>query len=145
MGVDSANKRQLRPQQTQDLYAHACLRPYFDHLRRRNDVLARLLEADEVACHPFIVGELACGSLKNRQEILSLLAALPSLSKVDDDEVLVFIDRHRLMGQGLGLIDVHLLASCRLTGVPLWTRDARLAGAAAALELNKDEQGARGD
>ena len=109
---------------------------WVDHLKRHDDALAALLEAGEVACHSFVVGELACGGIQNRREILSLLSALPSLSKAEDDEVLLFIDRHRLMGRGLGLIDVHLLASCMLAGVPLWTRDAKLASAAAELGLN---------
>jgi len=118
---------------------------WVDHLRRRDDALAALLEAGEVACHPFIVGELACGGIQNRPEILSLLSALPSLTKAEDDEVLLFIDRHRLMGRGLGLVDFHLLASCMLAGVLLWTRDAKLASAATELELNAGERGVGGD
>ena len=112
---------------------------WVDHLRRRDDALAALLEAGEVACHPFIVGELACGGIQNRPEILSLLSALPSLAKAEDDEVLLFIDRRRLMGRGLGLIDVHILASCMSAGVSLWTRDAKLGKVASELELNVGE------
>lgn len=108
---------------------------WVDHLRKGNDALAALLRADEVACHPFVIGELACGSLRNRAELLTLLSALPPLPKVADDEALGFIDRHRLMGKGLGLIDVHLLASCLLASVGLWTRDASLARAASSLGL----------
>ena len=108
---------------------------WVDHLRRRDERLAELLDAGEVVCHPFVLGELACGSLGNRARILSLLESLPTLPKMEDDETLGFIDRHRLMGSGLGLIDVHLLASCMLTSVPLWTRDARLAAAALKLGL----------
>ena len=112
---------------------------WVDHFRRRDDALAALLDAGEVACHPFIVGELACGGIRNRPEILSLLSALPSLTRAGDDEVLLFIDRHRLMGRGLGLIDVHLLVSCMLDGTSLWTRDAKLGNAATELELNVGE------
>lgn len=112
---------------------------WIDHLKRRDDVLVALLEDGEVACHPFIIGELACGGIQNRPEILSLLLALPSLTKAGDDEVLLFVDHHRLMGRGLGLIDLHLLASCMLAGVPLWTRDAKLAGAATKLGLGDGE------
>jgi predicted nucleic acid-binding protein len=108
---------------------------WVDHLRTRSDSLADLLEAGEVVCHPFVIGELACGSLGSRAAILSLLASLPSLPKAEDDEVLEFIDRHHLMSSGLGLIDVHLLASCLLAGVPLWTHDAKLAAAASKLGL----------
>ena len=103
---------------------------WVDHLRRGSRDLATLLRDDDVACHPFVIGELACGHLRNRNEMLTLLAALPSLPKVDDDEVLTFIEDHRLTGAGLGLIDIHLLASCRLADVKLWTRDNRLAVAA---------------
>ena len=77
-------------------------------------------------CHPFIVGELACGNLKNRQEILSLLRLLPLATQAKHEEVLKFIEQNRLMGKGLGYIDVHLSASALLTGVPLWTYDKRL-------------------
>ena len=117
---------------------------WIDHLRRRDDALVALLEAGEVTCHPFIIGELACGGIRNRPEILSLLLALPSLAKAEDDELLLFIDRHRLMGRGLGLIDLHLLASCMLAGVSLWTRDAKLAGAATELGLGEGRRGAGG-
>ncbi len=102
---------------------------------RSTDRPADLLNEGEAACHAFIVGELACGNLHNRDEILSLLQALPSVPKVQDDEVLVFIGRHKLMGRGLGLIDVHLLASCALAGVGLWTLDRRLRAVAEALRL----------
>lgn len=103
---------------------------WVDHLRQGNDELAALLEADEVACHPFVTGELACGNISNRDELFLLLSALPQLPKAKDAEVIEFIGRHRLMGKGLGLIDIHLLASCAIAGVGLWTRDGRLRRAA---------------
>jgi predicted nucleic acid-binding protein/Arc/MetJ family transcription regulator len=103
---------------------------WVEHLRRGEPRLASLLGDAQVLCHPFVVGEIACGHLRNRGEILDLLAALPSSSKADDHEVLLFIDRHRLQGRGLGLIDVHLLASCALAPAPLWTHDAKLRKAA---------------
>ena len=108
---------------------------WVDHLRRGDDALAEFLNAGEVVCHPFVIGELACGGIRNRSEFLALLSALPSLDNVTDAEALSFIDQHSLMQRGLGLIDVHLLASCMLAGVPLWTRDARLADAARQLGL----------
>lgn len=113
---------------------------WVNHLRRHDDTLAALLEAGEIACHPFIIGELACGGIRNRQEILSLLSALPSLTTADDNEILLFIECHRLMGQGLGLIDIHLLASCKLTATPLWTRDKKLSNAATKLKLNASKR-----
>jgi predicted nucleic acid-binding protein len=79
------------------------------------------------------VGELACGNLKNRATILSLLEALPLAIEVEHEEVLTFIESHDLMGKGLGYIDVHLLASAVLTGLPLWTLDKKLEQVAAML------------
>jgi len=113
---------------------------WVDHLRRGDARLAELLDADEVACHPFVIGELACGRIRNRDEILSLLAALLSLPKAADDEVLAFIERRGLMARGLGFIDVHLLAACALANVPLWTRDSRLAAVADGLGLSPAPQ-----
>lgn len=97
--------------------------------------------ADQVMCHPFVVGELACGGIRHRQEFLTLLSALRSLPKADDEEVLDLIDRHRLMGKGVGLVDVHLLASCLLAGVPLWTYDKPLAEAARQLGISSTGRG----
>ncbi len=108
---------------------------WVDHLRRGNSQLAELLLTDQVVCHPFVIGELACGGIRNRAEVLGLLSALQPLPKVEDGESLDFIEHHRLMGKGLGLIDVHLLASCALAGVGLWTRDKKLAQAASWLGL----------
>ena len=99
---------------------------WIDHFRKSNKALAALLEQEEVILHPYVLGELACGNLGNRKEIIALLHALPAASKADDDEVLFFIERHALMGRGVGLIDMHLLASCKVDSCLLWTRDKRL-------------------
>jgi len=101
-------------------------------------MLESLLRREEVACHPFIVGELACGNLANRDEILRLLQALPQTRVVMYAEVLIFIESHQLMGRGIGLIDAHLLASAVLDGVHLWTRDRRLRDASATLNVSFD-------
>ena len=106
---------------------------WIDHLRRGEVGLDLPLSEGQVFCHPFIIGELACGNLRNRSEILSLLQTLPFVRSAEDDEVLQFIERHRLMGKGLGYIDAHLLASSLLSHIPLWTLDKRLDDAAAAL------------
>ena len=106
---------------------------WVDHLRRGAFGLDQFLIAGQVLCHPFIIGELACGNLKNRSTILSLLKTLPTVRTAEEDEVLQFIERHRLMGTGLGYIDAHLLASCRLSHVQFWTHDKRLGNAAAKL------------
>jgi len=99
---------------------------WVEHLRSGTVELEALLRDGHVACHPFILGELACGNLKNRTEILSLLQDLPMASHADDDEVIRFIEDHKLMGKGLGYFDIHLLISALLTRMPLWTRDKRL-------------------
>jgi len=109
---------------------------WVEHLRRGEAGLASLLEAAKVLCHPFIAGELACGHLRRRAEILGLLAALPSVGEATHDEVMHFVERHRLQGKGLGFIDMHLLASCALSKRSLWTLDARLARAAAQVGIN---------
>jgi predicted nucleic acid-binding protein len=96
------------------------------HFREGDPCLERLLLKGEVMCHPFIIGELACGNLKNRREIISLLQHLPQAALIKHDEILHFIAQHHLMGKGLGYIDVHLSASAMVMGVPMWTFDQRL-------------------
>jgi predicted nucleic acid-binding protein len=99
---------------------------WVNHLRRGDTQLEKLLLAGEVACHPFVIGELACGNIKNRSEILALLQALPAVPTVDLAEYLYFIEQNHLSGTGIGFVDVHLLASAQLSGIPLWTKDKRL-------------------
>ena len=108
---------------------------WVDHLRRSDPALQSLLSREEVECHPFIIGELACGSLRRRSEVLSLLQRLPHVPVGNHDEVLTFIERHRLMGRGIGWIDAHLLTSASLAGSFLWTRDRRLREIATMLDL----------
>ena len=105
------------------------------HLRNGNIGLETLLNEGHVVCHPFIVGELACGNLKNRAEILSLLQALPVATHVEHEEVMKFIEDHTLMGKGLGYIDIHLIVSAILTEIPLWTVDKRLNEVSSKLEI----------
>lgn len=99
---------------------------WVSHLREIHTDLVGLLNDGEVACHPFIVGELACGNLKNRTIILSLLEALPMVAVAEHEEVLTLIENHRLMGKGLGYVDVHLLASAALSRLSIWTLDKKL-------------------
>jgi hypothetical protein len=112
---------------------------WIDHLRSGDKRLARLLASTQVLIHPYVVGELACGNLRNRTEVLSLLADLPKAVTATDEEVLFFIEQHQLMGRGVGYLDAHLLSSTFL-GSPakIWTRDKRLA--ALAVELDKAYQ-----
>jgi len=96
------------------------------HLRYGEPNLKTLLNDGKVVCHSFIIGELACGKLKNRTEILLLMQSLPMTIQASHEEVLQFIESNKLMGKGIGYIDVHLLASAVLTGVPIWTYDKKL-------------------
>lgn len=98
-------------------------------------MLRQLLSQDAVECHPFIIGELACGSFRRRSEILTLLQRLPRVPEASHDEALAFIERHDLMGRGIGWIDVHLLASAALGNILLWTHDRRLSEVARKLSL----------
>ena len=100
---------------------------WIDHLRVGNARLAAILKNSEVLTHPCVIGELACGDLNNRREILALLNDLPQSAVASHDETLYFIERHRLMGRGIGYIDAQLLAATSLEGTSkLWTRDKRL-------------------
>ncbi len=96
------------------------------HLKHGQKTLKNLLMDDQVCCHPFIVGELACGQLFPRAEILSLLNQLPMVKEATHDEVLALIEQRKLMDKGVGYIDVHLLASSILGHVQLWTKDQKL-------------------
>jgi predicted nucleic acid-binding protein len=100
---------------------------WVDHLRRGDPGLVDLLERSIVIMHPFVVGEIACGSLHNREAILELLQDLPAAAVAEGDEILRFIESHVLHGKGIGYVDVHLLASVALTeGAKIWTRDKKL-------------------
>jgi len=109
---------------------------WVDHLRFGDSKLAALLQAGQVLAHPFVTGEIALGSLKQRQTVLGALANLPRAPVANDNEVLLFIDRNNLAGTGLGYIDAHLLASARLeAGTTILTRDKRLHATAVRLGL----------
>jgi predicted nucleic acid-binding protein len=113
---------------------------WIDHMRGRRSRFSAALENDLVLVHPFVIGELACGNLRDRNEVLALLQDLPLAVTATDAEVLAFIERRKLMGRGLGYIDVHLLASAALSGTArLWTHDRRLAAVAVQLGLAHDE------
>ncbi|NOY52586.1 MAG: PIN domain-containing protein [Deltaproteobacteria bacterium] len=107
---------------------------WISHFRDNNQRLKKLLIDESVACHPFVIGELACGNMKNRKEVISLLQSLPQALVAEHDEILALIEHKKLMGAGIGLIDVHILASALLTNLPLWTADKRLS--ASAMKLN---------
>lgn len=106
---------------------------WVDHFRTGNAALARFLSDGAVVMHPFVSGELACGSLPNREAALADLLALPQTAVATHHEILRFISDRRLWARGLGLVDVHLLASALLSTCRLWTLDKRLAVAASEL------------
>ena len=108
---------------------------WVDHLRISDPTLVRLLTAGQVLSHPFVIGELALGSLRQRETVLSALQGLPQAIVAAEGEMLDFIDRHMLAGIGIGYVDAHLLASARLSVATMWTRDKRLNGAAQRLGL----------
>jgi predicted nucleic acid-binding protein len=109
---------------------------WVDHLRSTQKVLVALLDKGMVLAHPFVIGELALGNLRQREVVLDALSDLPRASVATDVEVLHFIDRHALFGCGIGYVDAHLLAAVRLTaGAELWTKDRRLHGVAVELGL----------
>ncbi len=109
---------------------------WISHLRDGNNCLEGLLNKGIVSCHPFILGELACGSIRNRNEILSLLQALPIARIVEHDEVLKFIENRKLISKGLGYVDIHLLASAILSDSLMWSLDKT--SNKTAVELNID-------
>lgn len=112
---------------------------WIDHLHRALPPLVAALEREQVVTHPFVIGELACGTLTRREMVLESLAALPAALVATHDEVLALIEKRQLMGKGLGYIDAHLLASVMLTGeTRLWTHDRRLHGIAAELRVEMD-------
>jgi predicted nucleic acid-binding protein len=110
---------------------------WIEHFRRGEPRLASLLTDGHVLIHPFVLGELACGNLKNRANVLSALQELPSAQLASTAEALRLIEDRKLYGRGLGWIDVHLLASALVSACDFWTLDKRLATTAAKLGLNR--------
>jgi len=108
---------------------------WIDHFRNGNAQLGELLISNEVMIHPFIIGELACGSIKNRKEILGLLNELPRADIAEHQEVLRLIEDRRLYGKGIGLIDAHLIASALISKVRLLTMDKTLEKVVALLDM----------
>jgi predicted nucleic acid-binding protein len=109
---------------------------WIDHLRSGNATLARMLDTGRVLAHPFVIGELALGNLRQRDFILAALRDLPQAVVASETEVLHFIIQQALYGRGIGYVDAHLLASTRLTSDgSLWTQDKRLRAVADWLGL----------
>lgn len=109
---------------------------WIDHLRASDSLLLTCLEVEEIAVHPFVIGELALGSMPKYDEVLEALEKLPKVEVATDAEVIALIRGQKLMGTGIGYVDAHLLASVRLTGdTLLWTRDRKLRRIAEAMHL----------
>lgn len=106
---------------------------WIDHFRRNNPLLATLRDQGRILGHPFVLGELALGTLRQHATVLGAFRALPQSTVASDDEVLGLIEREALPGAGLGYIEAHLLAAARLSAARLWTRDKRLAFVASQL------------
>lgn len=126
-GTDSSPKRQ------EDRMTIVDTSIWVDHFNRGNEQLANLLSEGTVLIHPFIIGELALGRMRNRIEILDLLNAIPQSTLAHHDEVLEFIERNRLVGVGIGWIDAHLLASMRLSNATILTTDKAMLSALARI------------
>ncbi len=119
---------------------------WVDHLRRGNRQLVVALERESVLTHPYVIGELACGNLSRRREVLDLLGRLPAAPVATHAEALAFVEQRRLMGRGIGYVDVHLLAATALAqSARLWTLDARLARVASDLNVGESTPGYRAD
>ncbi len=119
---------------------------WVDHLRRSDPALIDALEKGEVAVHPFVVGELACGNLPDRARVFRLLEELPEVPTASNPEVVALIERRRLLGKGLGFVDAHLLASALLATaetLQIWTRDSALDKAAAQFGIAHRPDGAQ--
>ena len=109
---------------------------WVDHLRAENAEMSKLLDDVQIVMHPLIVGELALGSLWERNKILAFLDMLPRVRVARLDEVREMVETRSLYSRGIGLIDAHLIASIFLNPPTLlWTKDKRLAGIAESLGI----------
>jgi hypothetical protein len=110
---------------------------WIEHFRRGEPALARMLEQGRVLVHPFVVGELACGNLSNRDSILGKLTALPVAVLASDPEVRALLEQRKLWGRGIGWVDAHLIAAALLSHCRLWSLDRQLSRAAAVARVRR--------
>lgn len=104
---------------------------WIDHFRHGDAELRTIIEDDRLLCHPVVIGELALGSLRERQAVMTFLSAQREAFVATHDEVIMMIDQHSIFSMGIGYTDAHLLASTLLDRrSTLWTRDKRLVAAA---------------
>ena len=116
---------------------------WISHLKRADERLGALLAARRISCHEFVQGELACGNLPQRSAFLAFLGRLPRVPAVSHQEALALLHSRRIAGQGLGWVDVHLLAATVVSNAKLWSLDRRLATAADALGVSFDADSVR--
>ena len=109
---------------------------WIEHLRAGSPPLATLLEQGQVLIHPWVLGELACGHLRHRDQVLPLLGNLARSVVATEVEILQAIERHRFMGRGIGYVDAGLLTSCLLSGCRIWSLDRRLLAVAEPMGLS---------
>jgi predicted nucleic acid-binding protein len=113
---------------------------WIDHFRNSNARLASLLENELVLTHPFVVGELTCGSLPSRTRVIADLMVLPALAQASHHDVMHFVEQRKLWGKGIGWIDVHLLATTILAKCQIWTLDKALHAAAKTLRIDWNDE-----
>ena len=100
---------------------------WINHLIVENPQLVSLLDQDQILIHPMVIGELACGNMRDRSSVMRLLRRLPGIPTATHDEVFFLIENHQMMGRGIGFIDAHLLAAAVMSAqTQLWTNDRRL-------------------
>jgi hypothetical protein len=109
---------------------------WIDHLRTLNPEMQTLLLNKRILMHPFVIGEIACGTLRERTGLLASLRDLRQSRLATNEEVLELIERRRLWGRGIGWVDAHLLASALLTRCRLWSFDQQLQAAARFLDID---------
>lgn len=106
---------------------------WIGHFKKTDQGLVDLLNQDRVVIHPFIIGEIACGVLNPRDEILYYLQQLPLVTEIDLEEFLFFTQQHHLFKRSVGFVDIHLLAACFLNSIELWSKDKKLQKVAISL------------
>ena len=110
---------------------------WIDHLRSGNQEMRKQLNRGNIVIHPFIIAELALGSLQERTRTLALLDLLPQVRVAQLNEVRLTIEARHLYSLGIGLTDAHLIASVFINSPALlWTRDKRLRKAAEGLGIH---------
>lgn len=111
---------------------------WIDHIRAKDPILSGFLGDGKVLVHSAVIVEIALGHLRHRELTVALLQALPQATIATDEEVMHLINTHASMGHGIGYVDIHLLASARLDGSTVWTRDKRLRAAAQEMGVDAD-------